>query len=411
MKLAIICDDYLPDSTRVGAKMLHELAKELILQGHQPVVITPKSFTFPFKKYEKKIDEVTIWRFWSGKIKDTGSIRRAINESFLSFFAWQQIKLQLKKNTFDGIIYYSPSIFFGPLVAKLKKYFKCRSYLILRDFFPQWAVDANLIKNNSLIHRYFRFFESLSYKNADMIGVMSHGNLKIFNHKTNNRFKVQVLRNWANTEPEDIYNKRDLREILNLKNKIIFFYGGNIGRSQDMKNLMRLANRMKKFRNAHFLFVGQGDEVNLINQLAVKWKLKNFSYLASVTQDEYRSILTQVDIGLFSLSAKHTSHNFPGKLLGYMSYSLPILGSVNKGNDLINLLTDNNAGYITVNGDDDLFFQNAVKLLFSLELRNEIGLAGKELLHKEFNVSRIAGIITNSLQGLEPPSNKININN
>lgn len=41
MKLALIIDDYLPNSTRVGAKMFHELAQEFIQRGHDVTVITP----------------------------------------------------------------------------------------------------------------------------------------------------------------------------------------------------------------------------------------------------------------------------------------------------------------------------------------------------------------------------------
>ena len=34
MKLLLIVDDYLPDSTKVGAKMMHELAVELKNNSH-----------------------------------------------------------------------------------------------------------------------------------------------------------------------------------------------------------------------------------------------------------------------------------------------------------------------------------------------------------------------------------------
>ena len=150
----MLCDDYLPHSTRVGAKMLHQLARELILQGHKVTVITPWTIAKPPPTLPEIIDGVEVWRFKSKPIKDLGKIRRAVNESLMPFYAWQLIKRRVKADTFDGIIYYSPSIFFGPVVAKLKKLCDCKSYLVLRDFFPQWAVDASLIKKGSLVERY-----------------------------------------------------------------------------------------------------------------------------------------------------------------------------------------------------------------------------------------------------------------
>lgn len=399
MRLAVICDDYLPHSTRVGAKMLHELAKELIAQGHSITVITPQSNPDSKPIYSDNFDGVTIWRFKSGPIKDIGKIRRAINESLLSFNAWQFIKKRVKADTFDGIIYYSPSIFFGLLVSKLKKLCNCKSYLVLRDFFPQWAIDSGLINKNSLIEFYFRFFETQTYKNADMIGVMSPSSLQVFNKMTKNSYRASVLRNWANLQPHKILDatKNNIRNRHNLMGKIIFFYGGNIGKAQDMKNLMFLVKSMQKYNNAHFLFIGQGDEVGLINKLATEWELCNYTYLSSVSQDEYKDILTQVDVGLISLSRKHTTHNFPGKLLSYMLESLPILGSVNPNNDLTKLIHDNNAGYISVNGDNELLYKNAVKLYKSHALRQKMGLAGNNTLRKYFNVSIIAKMITDSL--------------
>ncbi len=399
MHLALVIDDYLPYSTRVAAKMMHELAKELMHQGHQVTVITPHFDPTKERLIQENFDDVAVWHFYSGAIKDVGKVTRAINETLLSFRAWQAISSQVKQGSFDGVIYYSPSIFFGSLVAKLKKRCHCPSYLVLRDFFPQWAIDSALIKAGSVIEHYFRFFEKISYKQADMIGVMSQRNLDIFNQTTVHQYPASILRNWASLIPHQTKpDSLNIRKQLNLENKVIYFYGGNIGHAQDMENLMRLVKNMQPYNSAHFLFIGQGDEVELIQALAEEWKLTNFSYLSSVDQKEFKNILAQVDVGLFSLSAKHSAHNFPGKLLGYMVQSLPILGSINQGNDLMPLVNDSGAGFISINGDDDELLANAIKLQENSNLRKKIGVAGYRLLEREFAVPTIASIIVNSLR-------------
>ncbi|MEZ8287555.1 glycosyltransferase WbuB [Vibrio splendidus] len=398
MRLALIIDDYLPHSTRVGAKMMHELALELIEQGHEITVITPHFDKNEPTLIEDLLDGVVVWRFLSGQVKDVPKVKRAINETLLSHKAWSVIQGKVDKDTFDGVVYYSPSIFFGSLVAKIKKRCQCNSYLVLRDFFPQWAIDSGLMKEGSLIERYFRFFESASYRQADTIGVMSEKNLEIFNSNTAKQYPTTILRNWANLSSHGLSDKASsLRERLGLSDEVIYFYGGNIGHAQDMANLMRLAKSMQCFDKAHFLFLGKGDEVKLVNGLMKEWDLTNCSYLPSVSQDEFKDILAQVDVGLFSLSAQHSAHNFPGKLLGYMVQSLPILGSVNNGNDLMDLVNANHAGLISVNGDDDVFFENASKLQNDAELRRSIGVTGYKLLKKEFAVGNIADSIVSSL--------------
>ncbi|MCU1788933.1 glycosyltransferase WbuB [Pectobacterium polaris] len=405
MNLLLIIDDYLPHSTRVGAKMFHELALELQSYGHHITVITP-GFQQQNNLEIEVLDGITIWRFNNGEIKGVGKIRRAINESLLSFKAWSAVKSHINKESFDGVIYYSPSIFWGRLVRNIKKRCQCRSYLILRDFFPQWAVDAGIIKKNSLIEIYFRYFERYLYKQANKIGLMSKNNFLLFN-TLNKGYPCEILHNWASIHPVVDY-KTDyvsLRKRLSLQKKTIFFYGGNIGHAQDMANLMRLVKRMQCYEDVHFLFIGQGDEVDLINSLAKKWKLKNYSYLASVDQNEFKCILSEVDVGLFSLSAAHSSHNFPGKLLGYMVESLPILGSVNAGNDLLEIINDNHAGIVYLNGDDDRLFSAAEKLYLDSQLREQLGKGAYDLLKDQFSVTSAARSIEMGIGG-DDASNK-----
>ncbi len=402
MRLALLIDDYLPRSTRVGAKMFHELAVYLQQQGHQVTVITPE-FNQTSTLVCDELDGVTVWRFKSGEIKGVGVVKRAVNESLLSLRAWLAVTANVDKDSFDGVVYYSPSIFFGGLVRWLCQRCQCPAYLVLRDLFPRWAIDAGMIGEQSLITRYFRFFEHFSYRQAKMIGLMSDNNIMVFKEE-GNHYPTEVLRNWAALTPV-IQLPSDyvpLRQRLKLQDKVIFFYGGNIGYAQDMANLIRLTKAMSQYPKAHFLYVGQGDEVALINQLATKWQLNNFTYLPSVDQAEFKLLLAEVDVGLFSLSAEHTSHNFPGKLLGYMVQQIPILGSVNEGNDLMELVNNHGAGIIRVNGDDAALFSAAEKLLIDASYRKQLGQQANALLQREFSVAAAADVILKSLTSNSP---------
>ena len=158
MRLLLIVDDYLPYSIKVAAKMMHELAIQFNKNGHDVTVLTPCPNIDINLKIDN-IDDINILYFKSGKIKNTPKIKRAINETLLSYNAWKITKKYFKTKSFDGIVYFSPSIFFGRLVSKLKNLWKCKSYLILRDVFPQWAIDNGLIKKDSFIHYYFNHFE------------------------------------------------------------------------------------------------------------------------------------------------------------------------------------------------------------------------------------------------------------
>ncbi len=398
MHFAFVIDDYLPDSTRVGSKMLHELALEFINLGHKVTVITPNVNSKAAKLEVSELDGVNIWRFANGPVKDVAKIKRAINETLMSFNAWRTISSKVEKNTFDGVVYYSPSIFFGSFVNKIKKKCQCKSYLILRDLFPQWAIDAKMITEKSLITRYFRFFESLSYNAADSIGLMSKKNHQLFNTLHPQLKNTHVLFNWAAATPfGDQFVYESIRARLNLNDKVIFFYGGNIGHAQDMKNLLNLARGLKGFPKAHFLFIGQGDEVELIENLSKDWSLENVTILPSISQSEFKQVLSEVDVGLFSLAKHHTAHNFPGKILGYMVESLPILGSVNPNNDLQEIINAAEAGSVFINGEDEKLLCEAKKLLDDAQHRKQQGKAAYNLLKNVFSVEAATKLILKNL--------------
>ncbi len=223
MRILLIVDDFLPHSIKIAAKMMHEMALELNNQGHFATVLTPA----PGQKDSlqiKEVEGVNTLFFKSGEIKNIGKIKRAINETRLSHMAWRATKTYFKEHKFDGIVYYSPSIFFGLLVSRLKRLWHCKSYLILRDIFPQWAVDNGLMSQKSPVYSYFKFFERINYKAADTIGVMSPSNLEFFKKQKINVNKFEVLYNWSKLpvaeKPGNNYRKQ-----LKLENKVVFFTG------------------------------------------------------------------------------------------------------------------------------------------------------------------------------------------
>lgn len=391
MRIALFPDDYLPLSTLVHAKMFHELALELKRLGHEPIVITPSHGKQSQRLLVDYVDGVEVWRFRNPAMRGQGRFKRVISESLLSFNAYMAIKDAVAVQPFDACINYSPTIFFGPLLLWFKKKWGTYNYLILRDMFPQWIIDEGLISERSPIASYFRFFEQLNYKAVDYVGLMSQANIDYFSSLNPHINNVQILRNWSDLSPyKPTVLTRNIRKELGIEEKIIYFYGGNIGHAQDMANLLRLVRKMESFPNAHFLFVGQGDEVDLVKSTIDNGRLSNLNYLPSVSQEQYKELLTQVDIGLFSLAKTHKAHNFPGKLLGYMVQSLPILGSVNKGNDLIQFINAKGAGFAFVNGDDEALLEAAVSFLESQKLRMQAGQKAYEVLKESFSVQAAA---------------------
>jgi glycosyltransferase involved in cell wall biosynthesis len=387
MRILILVVYYLP-SPIASAKLIGDLAREFHNMGHDVLVAAPDDAI-------RKDFEVTgeagikVLRIKTGKIKSAPRWVRAWREITLSTRMWRKGKNFFLQNPCDLIVYYSPTIFFGALVARLKRRYRCPSYLILRDIFPQWALDAGVL-SRGIVYEYFKLKERENYEAADIIGVQSPANLGYFREKgLDKKYRLEVLFNWAASTEENV-RPSAYRDRMGLQGKVVFFYGGNIGVAQDMDNIIRLADNMRDEESAYFLLVGEGSEVPRLRDAILSRGLTNIAIHDAVEQREYLSMLSEFDVGLISLDRSLRTQNFPGKMLGYMYYRMPILASINPGNDLKEILEAQQAALVCMNGDDGILAKNARRLLADESLRRQIGLNARILLENTFSVSRAA---------------------
>jgi glycosyltransferase involved in cell wall biosynthesis len=377
------------------AVMMHDLGVELSNQGHKVIVVTPDStLTVPCKT--QKEDNITVLRVKTGRIKGVSKLIRAVNEIKLSSIIWKNAKSFFEENPCDLIIFYSPTIFFAKLVKRLKDLWNCRAYLILRDIFPQWAVDAGIMKKG-IAYWYFKRAEHKQYSMANVIGVECPGNLRYFeNNGLKNKFNIEVLYNWAKIENKNINTYRDYRKDFGLEGKIVFFYGGNIGAAQGMDNIIALSESLRDYKDIYFLLVGDGTDVSRLKKIIISKGLTNISIYPPISQENYLDAVRQFDVGLISLDTKLKTYNFPGKLLGYMNCSLPVLASINPGNDLKEVLEKSQAGFAHIGWEHDQLMESALKLAKNPALRKQMGENSKKLLLDKFCVSQtVSQILSN----------------
>jgi glycosyltransferase involved in cell wall biosynthesis len=382
LNIFLFVDSYLP-STKSCAKLIHDLANRFSDLDNNVTIIT-LSEEINEKIQIEVVNNIKIIRIKTGKISaSTNKLSRAINEMSISYKVWRYGKEYFLNNKSDLLIWYSPTIFFGKAINKIKKLNNAKTYLILRDIFPQWALDFGILKKG-IIYYYFKMMELYQYKQADVIGVQSPSDLEYF--KKNNlyqKYKIEILYNWTQVQNE-VLIKSTYRKKFNLTHKVVFFYGGNMGIGQDIDNILRLAKNLIKQPTAHFLLVGGGNDFERIKQLIKSEKLLNVTLKKAVEQKEYLSMLSEFDIGLISLNKNFTTSNFPGKMLGYMEFSMPMLISLNKGTDLEILIKKTNSGLTSINGDDETFKNNALLLIQNSNLREKMSLNSKNLLFDKF---------------------------
>jgi glycosyltransferase involved in cell wall biosynthesis len=273
-------------------------------------------------------------------------------------------------------------------------------YLILRDIFPQNAVDLKMMKPDGLIHKYFRKKEIELYQGSDSIGCMSQANIDYI--KKYNAYlepsKLHLLPNWEKVhEPEDSDEDEEvIRERYGLKDKFVVIFGGNHGLPQKIENILALAKECMDYQDILFLLIGRGTEKKRIARLAEEMELKNVSLMDGLPRYEYNKVLKLADVGLISLSEEFTIPNFPSKVTSYFSFKKPVLASVDVNTDFGDMLVERKCGLWSEAGDVIAFKKNLLALYNDEVLREEFAQNGYNYLINNLLPHHAYDIIANN---------------
>lgn len=385
MHIVLIADTFPPLRTS-GAVQLRDLSHEFIRQGHSLTVLLPS----PNQKDDwllENVKGVRILRLRAPKTKGIGYFRRTVGEMLMPFFMLRRLKKSpLAREYWDGVVWYSPSIFHGPLISSIKKASNCKSYLIIRDIFPEWALDMGLI-GYRLPYLFFRAIALYQYSIANIIGVQTQGNLAYFERwKRHPNRKLEVLKNWLDS-PVDLRCSIRVNETP-IAGRKIFVYAGNMGVAQGMDIFIDLAEKLQSQTDVGFLFVGCGDDVARLKSKVQERKIFNTLFFDEIHPDEIPDLYRQCSAGIVALDPRHKTHNIPGKFLTYMQSGLPVLANINQGNDLAKIIFAERVGQVCESNrvDDLLMLLN--KLLLQIEADCNLSIRCKSLFEREFAVEK-----------------------
>jgi glycosyltransferase involved in cell wall biosynthesis len=369
LSVALISTDYPPVRTSAAVQM-RDLAEEFARQGHYPVVIVPapsggKSWALD------EIDGVAVLRVPAPITRDQSYLRRAIGEFALPFLCLRHLLASpIAQKRWDIVTWYSPPIFFGPLIWWLKLKRGAYAYLILRDIFPEWAVDLGLMRKR-LAFWLLKLVASIQYHAADTIGVQTHSNLQFVGawHRPSRRH-VEVLHNWQR-QAADVGSSISIGKT-HLAGRRVFAYVGNMGVAQGMDIFIDLADYLKQREDIGFVFVGRGSELPRLIAEAKRRNLENVLFRSEVDSSEMPGLLAQCHVGLLALDPRHKTHNIPGKFLTYMNCGLPVLARTNADTDLEQIIENESVGCCYTGDSVQEFSALALELIDSTANRQKM---------------------------------------
>lgn len=376
-----------------------DLLRKFRQEGHSVSIVTPVERRLNKNTNLKQEDNVNILQVRTLNIQKTNVVEKGLGTLAIEYQYLSAIKKHLSDMKFDLVLYSTPPITFAKVVRYIKKRDNAFSYLLLKDIFPQNAVDMKMIKKGGLMHRFFEHKERKLYALSDVIGCMSPANVEfLLNHNPQiNAEKVEENPN--SIEPVEIsYTEQEKKEIRNKygvpTDKTVLVYGGNLGRPQGLNFLLETIQATNDER-AFFLVVGDGTDYKRIKAWFDLNQPQNALLLQSLSKLDYDKLLTACDIGMIFLDKDFLIPNFPSRLLSYLEMNLPVLAATDPNTDIGDIVENNGCGFKVLAGNQDEM-QSKLKRLLNSDL-TAMGQKSKSLLQKHYTVDRSYKLIMNRL--------------
>lgn len=390
----------LPDFSTIDERGIYtDLMRELV-KDNKLYIISPseKRKQQPTRLIDNGVYK--ILKVQIGNIQKTNMIEKGISTLTLESKFQRSIKQYFSDVKFDLIIYSTPPITLQKVVKYVKKRDNAKAYLLLKDIFPQNAVDLCLMRKDGFkgfFYKYFKAKEKKLYELSDYIGCMSKANVD-FLLKNNPEIPSDTVEICPNSiEPLAIEKNEDnVVEVRNKYNipsgKTIFIYGGNLGKPQGIDFLIQCLRANKTNEQVYFIIAGSGTEFGRLKAFFDDEKPDNAQLLHQLPRDDYEVLANSCDVGLIFLDKKFTIPNFPSRLLSYMQASIPVLAATDVNTDLGKVIEKGKFGLWCESRDVEEFKQR-VQQLCDANLRKEMGANARTYLENNYTVKQSYEII------------------
>ena len=352
-----------------------DLMRKFRDEGHEVYIVSPRDRRMGENTRQYESDGVHFLGVKTLNLKKTNIIEKGIGQVLVETQFKSAIKRFWNDVNFDLILYSTPPVTFPKVIQHLKSANpSAKTYLLLKDIFPQNAVDLRMMTKTGvkgILYRYFRSKEKNLYALSDHIGCMSPANVKyILKHNPElipenvevapNSYEVQEKK--ALTEEQRV----SIRQKYNLPiDRSVFIYGGNLGKPQGIPFLIKCLDANANREDCHFVVVGDGTEYGRLEIWYKTTQPKSVSVFQRLPKGDYDQLVRSCDIGLIFLDYRFTIPNYPSRLLPYLMEKKPIIAATDPNCDTGSLAEQNGYGFCCLSNDVSAFTRCVDKMLKS----------------------------------------------
>ena len=373
-----------------------DLMREFIKRRNDVYIASPTERRFGKPTHLIDSPNCHILKIKTLNIQKTNIIEKGIGTLLLESQFDRAIRKYWGNINFDLVLYATPPITFNKVIERVKRRCGCRNYLMLKDIFPQNAVDLGMMKEGSLLHKMFRRKEERLYQISDKIGCMSPANCEyvIKHNPTVDSAKVELCPNAVEpTEVEPLKaeeRESELKKYGISTDKTIFIYGGNLGKPQGINFLLKVIEANEKRTDSHVVVVGNGTEYPKIQAWFEENNPVNTTLLSALPKADYDRLVIACNVGLIFLDPRFTIPNFPSRLLSYLENSMPVLLATDVNTDMGRIAEREGFGLWSQSGDLTGFLDNMTRLAKDKNRIKEMGEKGKRYLLDNYTVDKVA---------------------
>ncbi|MBR5539197.1 MAG: glycosyltransferase family 4 protein, partial [Clostridia bacterium] len=335
-----------------GHSISIDLIHELCRNGHSIYVLCSQERRNGKPTSVSEEAGCKIVRVRTGNLTKTNVIEKGISTLLLPYQYMNAVKKYYGDIKFDLVMYPTPPVTQVDVVKYIKKRDGARSYLLLKDIFPQNAVDIGMLKTSGvkgILYKNFRRSEKKLYSVSDYIGCMSQANVDyLLKHNPDiSSEKVEICPNSIEVEDKSVTatEREEMRRKYNIPlDKKVFIYGGNLGRPQGIPFLIECLKTQLENTDAYFVVVGNGTEFGKLQAFFDANKPENMCLMQRLPKEDYDRLVAACDVGMIFLDHRFTIPNFPSRLLSYMQAKIPVLACTDPNTDVGKVIEEGNFG-------------------------------------------------------------------
>jgi colanic acid biosynthesis glycosyl transferase WcaI len=386
--LWIVTELYYPEETSTGyyltraAEGLTEDFNVKVLCG-QPNY-SGRGIRAPKREIHKNVE---IFRAFGTTLDKNVILYRLINMLTLSFSIFWKALFHFQKADKILVVTTPPSL---PFITALASLLRGGSYvLLIHDNYPEILIAVGKTSENSFLVKTLDFFNRWLYKYAAKIIVVGRDMEKLVEKKTEGLdIPIEYIPNWAELEqvsPSPRNDNKLLKE-LNLEDKFVFLYAGNMGYPNDLESIVWCAEKLKADEKFHFVFLGAGVKRKWLEREVEEKQLINVTLLAPRPRSEQNIFLNACDVAIVSLVKKMWGVSMPSRTYNILAVGKPILALAEQDSEVTKVVEEDKVGWIVPPNEPEKLLQTINKIYSEREKIGEMEKASRKSALEKYSL-------------------------